>query len=80
MEWIAGYGNDPNPVTSKKFPAQAAFNGQVLAFTEGYYKRGSLCYVRKDSHSTWHYIVCAGSLKRNTLNPMIYATYLYHKK
>jgi len=80
MEWISGYGNNPALVTSKKFPAQPAFNGQVLAGTEGYHKQFSLCYVRRNINRPWKYLVMAGNARRNVVNPMIYATYTYRKK
>jgi len=80
MEWIAGYGNDLKLVTSKKYPAQPAFNGQVLAYTEGYHKQASLSYVRKNANAQWKYIFMAGSMRKNILNPMAYATYTYYKK
>lgn len=79
MEWIAGYGNDEHLVKSAKYPAQAPFNGQVLSFTEGYHKQFSLSYCRGGKDRTWKYIVLAGSMKRNVLNPMVYATYEYFK-
>jgi hypothetical protein len=80
MEWISGYGNDLRLVTSKKYPRQPPFQGQILAATEGYYKQFSLYYIRKNTKSPWRYYVSAGTAKRNILNPMIYATYTYRKK
>ena len=80
MEWISGYGNSNVLITSKKFPAQAPFNGQVLAFTEGYYKQSSLVYERKNANTPWRDRLIAGTSKKNILNPMIYATYTYHKR
>lgn len=79
MEWIRGYGNRLIKVTSKKFPGAAPFNGQVLAFTEGYYKQSSLLYMRTNINTNWNYWYAGGNAKGNILNPMIYATYTYYK-
>jgi hypothetical protein len=80
IEWILGYGNNPNLVTSKNFPAAGRFNGQVPAYTQDYYKQSSLLYIRKNAAMPWRYLFAAGSFKKNTLNPMVYATYTYYKR
>jgi hypothetical protein len=79
MEWIAGYGNDPRLVKSTRYPAQGYVNGQILSATQGYFKQYSLMYNRAKPGANWGYQVLAGSLKRNVLNPMVYATYTYYK-
>lgn len=78
MEWLEGYGNLPYPLTSRRYPAAGTFNGQILSFTEGYYKRGSLFYSRRNTNAEWQYRNLRGTLRRNTLNPMVYATYNYY--
>ena len=78
MEWIAGQGNNPKFINAK-YEAQRNFNGQVLAFTQGYYKEGSLMYSRRVLSSKWNAINLAGTSKRNVLNPMVYCTYNYIK-
>jgi hypothetical protein len=79
MEWIAGYGNSPAIVTSKKYPAQPPFNGQALAFTEDYNKRSSILYMRESTRMPWADIFTPDPARRNILHPMIYATYVYYK-
>lgn len=79
MEWIAGYGNDLRLVKSTRYPAQGYVNGQILSATQGYFKQYSLMYNRAKPGANWGYQVLAGSLKRNVLNPMVYATYTYYK-
>lgn len=80
VEWIAGYGNDLTLVTSKKYTAEPPFNGQVLGYTQGYFRQSSLAYGRRNATRPWGYIMLAGTSRRNILNPMIYATYTYRKK
>ena len=76
MEWISGYGNSEALLTAKNYPV-GDFNGQVLSFTHGYHKQGSLYYVRRNKQSKWDYLWTGGSFAKWVLNPMIYATYTY---
>lgn len=79
MEWISGFGNETEQTTSANYTAQSPFNGQVLAFTNDYYKQQSLYYRRNNNQSVWHFCSLGGTSKRNILNPMIFATYTYYK-
>ena len=80
MEWISGYENNTDLVSYDKYSEQGTFNGQILAFTQGYCKKGSLFYSRKNANTKWTYFTLQGSSWRNTLNPMIYTTYTYYEK
>ncbi len=78
VEWVAGYNNNMQLVMSRKYPAQPPFNGQVVAFTEGYHKRGSLMFRRNALEDTaWEYMILGGETKKSVLNAMVYATYHY---
>ena len=79
VEWIADRGNDPTLLTKHKYSEDEKFNGQVVAFTQGYWQRQSLLYVRNAiKNGEWRYLALAGSAK-NILNMMVYATYVYRK-
>ena len=77
MEWITGYGNNPELVDIPRFKGLLKCNGQVMSFTESYYKKGSLLYSK--GKNGWRYSAARGSSHKNILNPMVYATYTYVK-
>ena len=80
IEWIPGLGNDPSLHTTSKYGPDFKFSGQVIGYTNGYWKRGSLIYNRDVLRGTkWHYFEMMHFEKTNVPNLMIYATYTYRK-